>query len=251
MADRYILVGNWKMNKTPREAVALVEVLLKKTRDCAHEIVVAPPFVSLYPASKLLENSHIGLAAQDLSAWEEGAYTGEISAAMLRELGVTYVIVGHSERRKYWNETNELINRKIKTALSHQLRPILCIGEDLTEREQGRALEVCSSQLEEGLAGISAADMSRLVLAYEPVWAIGTGKTATPELANEVHSGCREKLTQLYGPEIARNTVIQYGGSVNAQNIKELMLEPEIDGALIGGASISIESFMSLLAALD
>ena len=245
--DRYIIAGNWKLHKTPSEACRLAQALVRKTARMARcELVIAPSFTALPGVSSVLQGSHIKLAAQNVSEHAEGAYTGETSVWMLKELGVEYVILGHSERRQHYGETDEQINAKISAVLANGLQAILCIGERLEEREEGRAVAVCHAQLERGLSGIRDEDMSRVVLAYEPVWAIGTGRTAKPEDANQIHIACREKLTALYSEELAQKVVIQYGGSVKVENIQALMAQSDINGALVGGASLDAESFIAL-----
>ena len=244
--DRYIIVGNWKLHKTPSEACILAQTLVCETTAAPCELVIAPSFTALPGVATVLQGSHIKLAAQNVSEHLKGAYTGETSILMLKDLRVEYVILGHSERRLYYGETDEQINAKVSEVLANGLQPILCIGERLEEREAGRAVAVCHAQLEHGLAGVSAVDMSRVVLAYEPVWAIGTGRTAKPEDANEVHIACREKLSLLYSEELARRVMILYGGSVKAENIESLMSQSDINGALVGGASLDAESFAAL-----
>ncbi len=242
------IVGNWKMNKTVGEALDLVRELkasLQNHRDV--EVAVAPPFTALYPVKKELEGSSIQLAAQNLFWEEKGAFTGEVSPLMLREVGCQYVIIGHSERRQFFGETDETVNRKIKSALSHDLKVIFCIGETLREREEGRTFSVVEHQIEGGLKGLGEGEIRGLVIAYEPVWAIGTGKTATPQQAEEVHRFIREKLETLYSKEISQRIRIQYGGSVTPENIKGLMDQDNIDGALVGGASLKAESFLRIV----
>ncbi len=244
--SRYIIAGNWKLNKTPSEAARLARDLEEQTAGATCEVVVAPSFVALSAVAKQVRGSHIKLAAQNASEHLEGAYTGETSVLMLKDLGVEYVILGHSERRQYYGESNAIVNAKVRTVLSQGLKVILCIGELLAEREAGDAIAVCHRQLAEGLSGISEQDMAGVVLAYEPVWAIGTGRTASPQDANEIHLACREKLTRLYTQELAAATVIQYGGSVKPENIKALMSQSDINGALVGGASLDAASFAAL-----
>jgi len=242
------IVGNWKMNKTVGEALDLVRELkasLQNHRDV--EVAVAPPFTALYPVKKELEGSSIQLAAQNLFWEEKGAFTGEVSPLMLREVGCQYVIIGHSERRQFFGETDETVNRKIKSALSHDLKVIFCIGETLKEREEGRTFSVVGGQMAGGLKGLGEKEIRGLVIAYEPVWAIGTGKTATPQQAEEVHRFIREKLETLYSKEISQRIRIQYGGSVTPENIKGLMDQDNIDGALVGGASLKAESFLRIV----
>jgi triosephosphate isomerase (TIM) len=242
------IAGNWKMNKTVGEAVDLVRELKASISGVKEvEVAVAPPFTALYTVHKELEGSSIRLAAQNLYWEEKGAFTGEISPIMLKELGCEYVIIGHSERRQFFNETDEMVNRKLKPALSHGLNPIFCVGETLREREEGSTFSVIGRQLEGGLKGLLEEAAERIVIAYEPVWAIGTGKTAAPEQADEVHRFIRERIEKLYSRRIAEALRIQYGGSVTPENIKGLMNQENIDGALVGGASLKAEIFSKIV----
>lgn len=243
-----LIAGNWKMNKTVSQAEELA-VNLKGglgNKD-GIEIVICPPFTSLEIVYRIIEGSNIGLGAQNLHWEEEGAYTGEISAPMIKELGCQYVIIGHSERRQYFGESNETVNRKVKAALKFDLTPIVCVGERLEEREEDKTSSVIESHIRGGLAGLGKEEISRIVVAYEPVWAIGTGKTATPQQANEVHNYIRQLLTDIHGEEIASRLRILYGGSVKPDNISGLMAETEIDGALVGGASLQADSFVEIV----
>ncbi len=243
-----IIAGNWKMNKTPKEARELAKALVPLVAGVKdREIVLAPPFTALSAVAETIGKTNIALAAQNLHWEDKGAFTGEISAEMLLDSGCKYVIIGHSERRQYFGETDETVNKRARTALSKGLRAIICVGETLAEREAGRVNEVIGRQLTGALAGITAADMQSIVIAYEPVWAIGTGKTATPEQANDVHRFIREQIKALYGPEAAGAMRIQYGGSVTPENVSTLMAMPDIDGALVGGASLKPESFAALV----
>jgi triosephosphate isomerase (TIM) len=245
---RPIIAGNWKMNKTSVEARELASKLIPLVSGAKdREIVLGPPFTSLQTVAEAIKNTNISLSAQNLYWEDKGAFTGEISAEMLLDLGCKYVIIGHSERRQYFGETDETVNKKVKQALKKGLGPILCVGETLSEREAGRLTEVISRQVTGGLKDITAEDMKKVVIAYEPVWAIGTGKTATPEQANEVHALIREKVKSLYTAEIAGGLRIQYGGSVTPENVSSLMAKPDIDGALVGGASLKPESFAALV----
>jgi triosephosphate isomerase len=243
-----IIAGNWKMNKTSVEARDLASKLLPlvsgvKDRD----IVLAPPFTALSAVAEAIKGTNVALSAQNLFWEDKGAFTGEISAEMLLDLGCKYVIIGHSERRQYFGETDETVNKKVKQAFKKGLLPILCVGETLTEREAGKLMEIISRQVTGGLKDITAEDVKKVVIAYEPVWAIGTGKTATPEQANEVHALIREKVKSLYTSDIAGGLRIQYGGSVTPENVSSLMAKPDIDGALVGGASLKPESFAALV----
>ncbi|MFN5961803.1 MAG: triose-phosphate isomerase [Verrucomicrobiota bacterium] len=243
-----IVAANWKMHKTPGETADFLRdfVVLAKAADDV-DIVIAPPFVSLAAASTALaQHDGIKLAAQNMFYEQSGAFTGEISPIMLREMLINYVILGHSERRSIFGETDDTINRKVLAAHQFNIKPILCVGETLTERDAGRLEEVLTTQLHGGLAGVSADQMNATVLAYEPVWAIGTGRTASSEQAQEAHAFIRSVLTSLYGPETARRTRIQYGGSVKPGNMAELAAQPDVDGALVGGASLESGSFWEI-----
>jgi len=243
-----LMAGNWKMYKSVGEAVALVQALKESLADITdREILVCPPFTALHPVAQALRGSNVELGVQNIYPQKEGAYTGEISPAMLVDLGCLYVIVGHSERRQHFKETDEFINRKVHLALEHGLRPILCVGETLEEREAGQEVAVVTKQVQECLAGITREGMKEVVIAYEPVWAIGTGHTATPQQAQTMHQTIRDILKGLYGPETAQATRIIYGGSVKPDNIDDLMREPDIDGALVGGASLKAESFSRIV----
>ncbi len=242
------IAGNWKMNKTVEEALGLVRQLKASLPNIEEvEIAVAPPFTALYAVSQELKGSSIRLAAQNLFYEEKGAFTGEVSPLMLKEIGCQYVIIGHSERRQFFGETDETVNRRVKAALGQGLGPIFCIGETLREREGGKTFSVIEGQVEGGLKGIGEGGVKDIVIAYEPVWAIGTGKTATPEQAEEVHRFIREGLARLYSREIAERIRIQYGGSVTPENIKGLMNQENIDGALVGGASLKSETFSKIV----
>lgn len=245
---RPIIVGNWKMHKTIAEALALVQSLkaaVAEVRDV--DVGVAPPFTALVTVAEALRDSNIGLAAQNMYWEPQGAFTGEISAAMLADVGCRQVIIGHSERRQYFAETDDSVNKKLHAALASTLDPILCIGETLAQRDSQATFQVLEQQVRGGLAGISAEGMRRVVIAYEPVWAIGTGKTATPEQAQEVHNFIRGLLGTLYGKGLADDIRIQYGGSVNAGNIQALMAQADVDGALVGGASLDASSFAKIV----
>ena len=242
------IAGNWKMNKTVGEALDLIRELKTAISGVKEvEVAVAPPFTALYAVRKELEGSSIRLAAQTLYWEEKGAFTGEISALMLKEVGCQYVIVGHSERRQFFGESDETVNRRIKAALAQGLKVIFCIGETLRERENGKTFLLIERQMEGGLKGLDDKEMRNMTIAYEPVWAIGTGKTATPEQAEDVHRFIREKMERLYSREVSEEIRIQYGGSVTPDNIKGLMSQPNIDGALVGGASLKAESFSKIV----
>jgi triosephosphate isomerase len=242
------IAGNWKMNKTVAEAIDLIRELKTAISGLKGvEVAVAPPFTALDAARKELEGSSIRLAAQNLYWEEKGAFTGEISAFMLKEVGCQDVIVGHSERRQFFGESDETVNRRIKAALAQGLKVIFCIGETLREREEEKTFSVIERQIEGGLKGLDDKEMRNMTIAYEPVWAIGTGKTATPEQAEEVHRFIRGKVEKLYSREVSEEIRIQYGGSVTPDNIKGLMSQPNIDGALVGGASLKAESFSKIV----
>jgi len=248
MARLPFIAGNWKMNKTVGEALDLVRELKNAVSGVTGvEVAVAPPFTALHAVHKELEGSSIGLAAQNLYWEEKGAFTGEISPLMLKELGCQYVIIGHSERRQFFGETDETVNRRIRAALAQRLRVIFCVGETLREREEGKTFSLIERQLEGGLKGLDGQKMGEMVIAYEPVWAIGTGKTATPEQAQEVHRFIRDKIQRLYSREVSENIRIQYGGSVTPENVRSLMNQPDVDGALVGGASLKAESFSKVV----
>ncbi|MDD5100003.1 MAG: triose-phosphate isomerase [Syntrophales bacterium] len=245
---RPVIAGNWKMNKTVAEAIDFATRLRNAlVAPPQAEVIIAPPFTALQAVAEVLRESPVRLAAQNLHEAEKGAFTGEISAGMIRESGCAFVIVGHSERRTLFGEGNQIIHRKLRAALSADLRPIFCIGETLQEREEDRMQIVVERQLKEGLNNLNPDDISRALLAYEPVWAIGTGRTATPEQAEEAHLLIREWIAGRYGRERAAEIAILYGGSVTPKNIADLMRRPNINGALVGGASLDVESFVQLI----
>lgn len=248
MARKVIIAGNWKMNKTAAEGKALVEALKPLVADITEsEIVVCPTFTALAAVVEAAKGSNIKVGAQNIHWAESGAFTGEISAEMLKETGVEYVIIGHSERRQYFGETDETVNKRTKAALAAGLKPIVCIGELLEERESGKTEQVLSTQTQGGLAGLTDEDMDNVIIAYEPVWAIGTGKTATPEMAEITQAFVREVLIDMFGKETAEKVRIQYGGSMKPDNSKDLVAQKNIDGGLIGGASLKADSFAELI----
>lgn len=252
MADRKrlpIIAGNWKMNKTLSEARHLALEVKNGTLAVADqvEVVICPPFTALAGVAEVIKGSNVKLGAQNCHWENSGAFTGEISPIMLKEIGCEYVIVGHSERRQYFGETDEMVAKKAKALLGHGLRPIICVGERLEQREQGMTKDVIRSQVIGSLKGIESEEMLQTVIAYEPVWAIGTGKTASPEQAQEVHAFIRNLLSDMYGLEVALKVRIQYGGSVKPSNIAALMAEADIDGALVGGASLDGTSFVEIV----
>jgi triosephosphate isomerase len=246
-----IIAGNWKMYKTLPETRDLVTGLVRAfpSPDPIMTVVVCPPFTSLALAGELVKGSGLRLGAQTMSEHDDGAFTGEISWTMLRSTGCEYVILGHSERRQYFHETDELINRKAKKALGNGLRPILCVGETLEDRERGKTATVVGTQVRGVLAGLTAAEMDSVVIAYEPVWAIGTGRTATPEQAQEVHKSIRTLVEGLFSRQVAEAVRIQYGGSVKPDNATDLLSRPDIDGALVGGACLKVDSFTAIITA--
>ena len=246
MRIKYI-AGNWKMHKTASEAVTLTQALVKEFASCTHKIMIAPPFTALEAVSKSLTGSKILLGAQNMAAEEQGAHTGEVSVLMLKDIGVKTVILGHSERRIIYGEKDALINQKVKLALKHGFEVILCVGETLEEREAGKVENIVSSQTQKGLSDIPESDLKNITIAYEPVWAIGTGKNATPADADAVHQIIRKELKKLYSAAAADAMIIQYGGSVKPDNAKELMAMPNIDGALVGGASLKLETFAPIV----
>jgi triosephosphate isomerase len=245
-----LIAGNWKMNKTIGEALELVKALhygLQYPEATKFEIVVAPPYTALNKVAEFLKDSFIGVSAQDLFWEDSGAFTGAISAAMIKDAGAEYVIIGHSERRQLFNETDASVNKKIKAAQKTNLIPIFCVGETLQEREAGKVNAVIGTHVYGGLEGLTTEDMAKVVIAYEPVWAIGTGKTATPEQAAEVHAMIRKMLVEKFGQTTADLVRILYGGSVKPSNSKEFLSQPNIDGALVGGASLKPEDFIGII----
>ncbi len=253
-ARKPLIAGNWKMNMTHLEAIALTQKIafsLKEEHFAAVEVVVLPPFVDLRSVQTLVDGDRllIGYGAQDLSQYDGGAYTGDISGTMLAKLGCSYVIVGHSERREHHGEDDELVNAKVKAAYRHELTPILCLGESLEVRDGGGHLRHCTAQLDMALAGLTADQVAGIVIAYEPVWAIGTGVVATPADAQEVCAALRSRLGELYSAEVASGVRILYGGSVKAGNAAEIIAQPDIDGALVGGASLDGAEFATIVLA--
>ena len=244
---KIIVAGNWKMNKTPKEAVKLAEMFRDKINGGCADVVLCVPAIDIVSVSEVINNSSIALGAQNVFYEEKGAYTGEISPSMLKECGVEYVIVGHSERREYFGETDAIVNKKVKKILEHNMIPIMCCGETLAQREEGITLSLIKEQITLGLNEISSDDVLKIVIAYEPIWAIGTGKTATSDQAQEVCKSIRTVLKELYSLEVSKKIRIQYGGSVNGENALELFGKPDIDGGLVGGASLG-EDFIKIVA---
>ena len=240
---KYIIAGNWKMNKLPSQTYDFVKEVAEATKGASCEVVCCTPFVCLAPAIEAAKGTHVKIGAENLHFEDKGAYTGEVSADMLKDMGVDYVIIGHSERREYFAETDETVNKKIKKALEKGLLPIVCCGESLEQREAGITMDWITIQIKKAFADVSAADAKKVVVAYEPIWAIGTGKTATDEQAEEVCGAIRKVLAGLYDNATAEAITIQYGGSMNAKNCAGLLAKPNIDGGLIGGASLKSADF--------
>ena len=248
---KYIIAGNWKMNKLPSETYDFVKEVVEATKGASCEVVCCTPYVCLAPAVEAAKGTHVKIGAENLHFEDKGAFTGEVSADMLADLGVNYVIIGHSERREYNNETDETVNLKVKKALSKGLIPILCCGESLEQREAGITMDWIAIQIKKAFAGISADDAVKVVVAYEPIWAIGTGKTATDDQAEEVCGGIRKLLADLYDEKTAEAITIQYGGSMNAGNCEGLLAKANIDGGLIGGASLKAPDFATITKAAE
>ncbi|VAX35391.1 Triosephosphate isomerase [hydrothermal vent metagenome] len=245
---KLIIAGNWKLNNTISEAVQLIAGIKRELNGLTDvDVVVCPVFTALADVHDVLLESNIGLGAQNLYLEDSGAFTGEVSAPLIKDAGAEYVIIGHSERRQYFGETSEIVNKKVKAALKHDLKPIVCVGEILEERESDKTFDVIQKQCEESLAGLTVNEMQQIIIAYEPVWAIGTGKTATPQQAQEVHKFIRNLLRKLFDDVVANTVCIQYGGSVKPENAAELMSQLDIDGALVGGASLKADSFVGII----
>ena len=244
--DRYA-VGNWKMYKTIEETVNFIKGLIPLVKEASCHVYLAVPFTSINAAAEAVKGSNIVIGAQNMNDATEGAFTGEIAAKMLLDAGAKFVILGHSERRHLFNETNDFINRKVKRALTDGIQPIVCVGETLEEKNAGQAQDVITKQITESLKDVTDEQLGTIVLAYEPVWAIGTGQTATPEIAEEMHQYCRKVIEQHWNPEISGKLSLLYGGSVRPDNAKELGSQPDIDGVLVGGASLSLDSFSKIV----
>ncbi|MDD5669307.1 MAG: triose-phosphate isomerase [Candidatus Omnitrophica bacterium] len=247
---KIIIAGNWKMYKTISEAIELANGLKRELSSldyAAVDVVLCPPYTALSEVSEVLSGTEIKLGAQDVYWEDEGAFTGEVSCPMLKDAGCTYVIIGHSERRQFFSETNETVNKKLKAILKHGLIPIVCVGETLAERERNETFKVLENQVKKSLAEISQSDIVKVIIAYEPVWAIGTGRTATPAQAEETQKYIRDLLSAVYNKTISESIRIQYGGSVKPENTTELMKQPDVDGALVGGASLKILSFADII----
>ena len=242
-----VIAGNWKMNMLPNETINYIEGLSQEIKDVKNEIILCVPYTDLFYALLTAQNTNIKIGAQNMHWKEKGAYTGEISGQMLKSIGVEYVIIGHSERRQYFAETDETVNLKVKSALENNLKPIICVGETLEQREHGETEKIIESQIKLALKDLTKEQIRAIIIAYEPVWAIGTGKTATPEEANNVIKYIRKQIKELYNEEIAENIIIQYGGSVKASNAEELFNMSDIDGALVGGASLNFKEFSEIV----
>ncbi len=242
-----VVAGNWKMNKTPKQTVELINELKPLVDGSENKCIVCVPFTNLSEAIKATEGTNIKVGAQNMYFEEKGAFTGEIAPDMLEEMGVKYVIIGHSERRQYFNETDVNVNKKVKKAFEHNLLPIVCVGESLEQREQGITFELVAMQTKIALMGLTEEQVKNTIIAYEPIWAIGTGKTATSEQAQEVCAKIRETVKEVFGQAAADEIIIQYGGSVNAGNSKELFAKPDIDGGLVGGASLKANDFATIV----
>lgn len=244
---RKVIAGNWKMNMLPNEAMDFIDKLGSQIKETENEVILCVPYIDLFYSLLTAQGTNIKIGAQNMHYEESGAYTGEVSGRMLKSLGVEYVIIGHSERRQYFNETDEIVNKKVKAALNSGLKPIICIGESLEERESGKTVDIITNQIEEALKDITEEEIENIIVAYEPIWAIGTGKTATAEDANNSIKAIRDKISQIYGQNVADGVIIQYGGSVKSTNAKELFEMSDIDGALVGGASLKPGEFSKIV----
>ena len=244
---RKVIAGNWKMNMLPGEAIEMINELTPLVKDTKNEVILCVPYIDLFYALLTAQNTNIKIGAQNMHFEESGAYTGEVSGKMLKSINVEYVIIGHSERRQYFAETDETVNKKIKSAFKYGLKPIVCVGETLEQREAGKAVDVITKQTELALEGLNNEQVENTIIAYEPIWAIGTGKTATSEDANNAIKEIRNKISEIYGEETASKVIIQYGGSVKSSNAKELFNMSDIDGGLVGGASLKAEEFSKIV----
>ena len=242
-----VIAGNWKMNMLPDQTIKFIDELAPLVRNTENEVILCVPYTDLFYSLLTAQNTNIKIGAQNMHWEENGAYTGEISGQMLKAIGVEYVIIGHSERRQYFAETDETVNKKLKSAFKYELKPIVCVGETLEERENGKAEEIITSQTEKALDGLNNEQVENTIIAYEPIWAIGTGKTATSEDANNAIKSIRNKISNIYGQMVANRVIIQYGGSVKASNTKELFTMSDIDGGLVGGASLNVEEFAKIV----
>lgn len=244
---RKVIAGNWKMNMLPNEAISFIEKLTPLVEKTDNEVVLCVPYTDLFYTLLTAQNTNIKIGAQNMHFAEKGAYTGEVSAQMLKAIGVEYVIIGHSERREYFKETDETVNQKLKAAFANGLKPIVCVGETLEQREAGEAVNVITKQTELALNGLTEEQIQNTIIAYEPIWAIGTGKTATSEDANDAIKAIRDKIRQIYGQKVGEEVIIQYGGSVKSGNANELFSMSDIDGGLVGGASLEVEEFAKIV----
>ena len=244
---RKVIAGNWKMNMLPNEAMACIEQLTALVKDTENEVILCVPYTDLFYSLLTAQGTNIKIGAQNMHFEEKGAFTGEVSGPMLKCIGVEYVIIGHSERRQYFAETDETVNKKIKAALTNELKPIVCVGETLEQRESGRAEEIFTTQTRKAFEGLSKDDAKKVIIAYEPIWAIGTGKTATSEDANNSVKAIRKEIENIYGSEVADEIIILYGGSVKSSNAKELFTTSDIDGGLVGGASLKADEFAKIV----
>ena len=244
---RKVIAGNWKMNMLPNETIDFIQELTPLVKDTKNEVILCVPYIDLFYALLHVQDTNIKIGAQNMHWEEKGAYTGEISGRMLKSIGVEYVIIGHSERRQYFAETDETVNKKIKSALANGLKPIVCVGETLEQREAGQTEQIVTSQIEKAFKDIPASSLEQIIIAYEPIWAIGTGKTATKEDANTTIMQIRKKLAEIYGQNEADGVIIQYGGSVKSSNAKELFEMSDIDGGLVGGASLKADEFSKIV----
>ncbi len=242
-----VIAGNWKMNMLPDETIKYIDELAKLVKDTKNEVILCVPYTDLFYALLTAQNTNIKIGAQNMHYEEKGAYTGEVSGKMLKSINVDYVIIGHSERRQYFNETDESVNKKVKAAFANGLKPIVCVGETLEQREENKTVEIITKQVELALKGLTEAQVENTIIAYEPIWAIGTGKTATSEDANNSIKAIRNKIAEIYGQNIADRVIIQYGGSVKSKNAKELFTMSDIDGGLVGGASLEPEEFSKIV----
>ena len=242
-----IIAGNWKMNMLPNEAIQFIEELAPLVKNTENEVILCVPYTDLFYALLTAQNTNIKIGAQNMHFAENGAYTGEVSGKMLKSINVEYVIIGHSERRQYFNETDETVNKKVKAAFENGLKPIVCVGETLEQRESGKVEEIITNQTKLALDGLTNEQVENTIIAYEPIWAIGTGKTATKEDANDAVKAIRKKIAEIYGQNVADGVIIQYGGSVKSSNAKELFSMSDIDGALVGGASLKADEFSKIV----
>ena len=244
---RKVIAGNWKMNMLPDETIKFIDEIAPLVKDTENEVILCVPYTDLFYALLTAQNTNIKIGAQNMHWEEKGAFTGEVSGKMLKAIGVKYVIIGHSERRQYFAETDETVNKKIKAAFENNLNPIVCVGETLEQREEGKTEEIITNQTRLALEGLTNEQVKNTIIAYEPIWAIGTGKTATSEDANNSIKAIRKEIEKNYGKEVAEEVIIQYGGSVKSQNAKELFTTSDIDGGLVGGASLKVEEFSKIV----